>query len=62
MLLPNVHARKLVDRVLIFSNEYGQPVGPTNQACDELARFLGTIMHKHPRDPLIYTNWHKVPK
>ncbi|KAJ8429975.1 hypothetical protein Cgig2_029601 [Carnegiea gigantea] len=60
-LLSDVHARKLEDRVPIFFNEHGHPIGPTEKACDEFSKFLGTIAHEHLWAPLIYTNWHKVP-
>ncbi|KAJ8446481.1 hypothetical protein Cgig2_028448 [Carnegiea gigantea] len=60
-LLFDVHARALEDRVPIFFNEHGQPIGPTEKACDEFSKFLGTIAYEHSWVPLIYTNWHKVP-
>ncbi|KAJ8436967.1 hypothetical protein Cgig2_018914 [Carnegiea gigantea] len=35
MLLSEVHAHKLEDHVPIFFNEHGQPIRPTEKACDE---------------------------
>ena len=32
-LMSEVHARKFEDRVPIFCNEHGQPIGPTEKAC-----------------------------
>ncbi|KAJ8446480.1 hypothetical protein Cgig2_028447 [Carnegiea gigantea] len=59
-VLSDVHARTLEDRVPIFFNEHGQPIGPIEKAYDEFSKFLGTIAHEHSWVPLIYTNWHKV--
>lgn len=55
-----VHARKLEDRVAIYCNDLGQPIGP-EKARKELTRFLGTIAHDYNWAPLTYTDWHKVP-
>ncbi|KAL2901157.1 Proto-oncogene tyrosine-protein kinase ROS [Bienertia sinuspersici] len=40
-----VHARKFEDRVAIYYNDKGQPIGP-KKARNELTRFLGTIIGK----------------
>ncbi|XP_021718807.1 uncharacterized protein LOC110686496 [Chenopodium quinoa] len=55
-----VHARKWEDRVAIYCNDKGQPIGPS-KAKDELSLFLGTIVRDQNWAPLIYTDWHKVP-
>ncbi|KAL2929547.1 Phosphoribosylformylglycinamidine synthase subunit PurL, partial [Bienertia sinuspersici] len=55
-----VHARKFEDRVAIYCNDKGQPIGP-KKARNELTRFLGTIAHDYNWAPLTYTNWQKVP-
>ena len=60
-LLSDVHAHKLEDRVPVFCNEHGQPIGPTEKACDEFSKFLGTVAHEHSWAPLIHTDWRKVP-
>uniref|UniRef100_A0A803NA32 Transposase n=1 Tax=Chenopodium quinoa TaxID=63459 RepID=A0A803NA32_CHEQI len=57
----DVHARKWEDRVTIYCNDKGQPIGP-EKARKELTRFLGTIAHDYNWAPLTYTNWKKVPK
>ncbi|KAL2921982.1 Neurogenic locus notch-like protein 1, partial [Bienertia sinuspersici] len=54
-----VHARKWEDRVAIYCNDKGQPIGP-KKAWNELTRFLGTIAHDYNWAPLTYTNWQKV--
>ncbi|KAL2942821.1 Tethering factor for nuclear proteasome STS1, partial [Bienertia sinuspersici] len=54
-----VHARKWEDRVAIYCNDKGQPIGP-KKARNELTRFLGTIAHDYNWAPLTYTNWQKV--
>lgn len=56
----DVHARKWEDRVTIYCNDKGQPVGP-EKAKDELSLFLGTIARDHTWAPLTYTDWHQVP-
>lgn len=56
----DVHARKWEDRIAIYCNEKGQPVGP-EKARKELTRFLGTIAHDYNWAPLTYTNWKSVP-
>ncbi|KAL2902668.1 Phosphoribosylformylglycinamidine synthase subunit PurL [Bienertia sinuspersici] len=55
-----VHARKFEDRVAIYCNDKGQPIGP-KKARNELTRFLGTIAHDYDWAPLTYTNWQEVP-
>ncbi|KAL2903820.1 Tethering factor for nuclear proteasome STS1, partial [Bienertia sinuspersici] len=54
------HARKFEDRVAIYCNDKGQPIGP-KKARNKLTRFLGTIAHDYNWAPLTYTNWQKVP-
>ncbi|XP_021760768.1 uncharacterized protein LOC110725609 isoform X1 [Chenopodium quinoa] len=56
----DVHARKWEDRVTIYCNDKGQPIG-LEKARKELTRFLGTIAHDYNWAPLTYTNWKKVP-
>ncbi|KAL2929753.1 putative cysteine-rich repeat secretory protein 31 [Bienertia sinuspersici] len=55
-----VHARKFEDRVAIYCNDKGQPIGP-KKARNELTRFVGTIAYDYNWAPLTYTNWQKVP-
>ncbi|KAL2894164.1 Tethering factor for nuclear proteasome STS1, partial [Bienertia sinuspersici] len=55
-----VHARKWEDRVAIYCNDKGQPIGP-KKARNELTSLLGTIAHDYNWAPLTYTNWQKVP-
>uniref|UniRef100_A0A803NA30 Transposase, Ptta/En/Spm, plant n=1 Tax=Chenopodium quinoa TaxID=63459 RepID=A0A803NA30_CHEQI len=56
----DVHARKWEDRVTIYCNGKGQPIGP-EKARKELTRLLGSIAHDYNWAPLTYTYWKKVP-
>ncbi|XP_020262066.1 glutamic acid-rich protein-like isoform X2 [Asparagus officinalis] len=55
-----VHARSVHDRHVIFLNECGQPIGPSDKACSELSSFLGTLGRNSSFAPLDKENWHKV--
>ncbi|KAL2900413.1 Breast cancer type 1 susceptibility protein-like protein, partial [Bienertia sinuspersici] len=55
-----VHARKFEDRVAIYCNDKGQPIGP-KKARNKMTGFLGTIAHDYNWAPLTYTNWQKFP-
>ncbi|XP_039138070.1 uncharacterized protein LOC120275522 isoform X3 [Dioscorea cayenensis subsp. rotundata] len=47
------------EKILVSSNELGQPIGPEGQL---LAGFLGMLARCGQRVGLHYENWHKVPK
>lgn len=51
----DVHARTWEQRVPIYCNGLGQPVGPEN-VVKELGKFLGTIARDQTWAPLTYTN------
>jgi len=44
ILLSDAQARKFKDHVPIFSNEYGQPIGPIEKACDEFNKFQELLL------------------
>ncbi|KAH7655770.1 putative transposase Ptta/En/Spm plant protein [Dioscorea alata] len=47
------------ERILVSSNQLGQPIGPEAQL---LAAFLGMLARSGQHIGLQYENWHKVPK
>ncbi|KAL4554299.1 hypothetical protein LXL04_039578 [Taraxacum kok-saghyz] len=58
----NAHTttRNAKQREVIICNEYGQPVGPTeNDVVGKFSRFLGTIARTHSYAPLTCASWHK---
>lgn len=59
--MAEVHKRKFEDRPPIILNVYGQPIGPTKEACRELSRFLGTVAKDSMLAPLNYCEWSKFP-
>ncbi|RYR34218.1 hypothetical protein Ahy_A10g048966 [Arachis hypogaea] len=52
-----IHARQLEDREKITLDIEGEAIGPTNEAINNLSKFLGTVARNSDFCPLIYTNW-----
>ena len=52
-----IHARQLEDREQITLDSEGEAIGPTDEAVNNLSKFLGTVARNSDFCPLIYTNW-----
>ncbi|XP_020963957.1 uncharacterized protein LOC107612268 [Arachis ipaensis] len=52
-----IHARQLEDREEITLDIEGEAIGPTDEAVNNLSKFLGTVARNLDFCPLIYTNW-----
>ncbi|XP_057755716.1 uncharacterized protein LOC130974895 [Arachis stenosperma] len=52
-----IHARQLEDREQITLDSEGEAIGPTDEAENNLSKFLGTVARNSDFCPLIYTNW-----
>nr|XP_025640650.1 uncharacterized protein LOC112735316 [Arachis hypogaea] len=52
-----IHARQLEDRDEITLDIEGEAIGPTDEAVNNLSKFLGIVARNSDFCPLIYTNW-----
>ncbi|XP_057723783.1 uncharacterized protein LOC130939713 [Arachis stenosperma] len=52
-----IHARQMEDREEITLDNEGEAIGPTDEAVNNLSKFLGTVARNSDFCPLIYTNW-----